>query len=134
MALVDRQPGSPTPMLSAIVISRDDEDLIEQCVRSVVEQECAEPFEVIVVISGRDRSADIVRDKFPAVTVVELSRPALPGEARNGGLRLARGTYVSFPGSHVVLPPGSLAARIGAHEMGFDMVTGTAVNGTETRA
>jgi glycosyltransferase involved in cell wall biosynthesis len=122
------------PVLSAIVISRDDEDRIERSVRSVVEQECPEPFEVIVVTSGTDRTAAIVRERFPDVRLVELDRPALPGEARNAGLWVARGDYVSFPGSHVELPPGSLAARLRAHEQGWAMVTGTTVNGTRTRA
>lgn len=122
------------PALSAIVISRDDEDRIARAVASVVNQESPWPFEVIVVTSGTDRTAEIVRHEFPQVTLVELPRPALPGEARNAGLRLARGDYVSFPGSHVELPPGSLAARIEAHDLGFAMVTGTTLNGTRTRA
>ena len=122
------------PGLSAIVISRDDEARIERTVASVVNQSCPEPFEVIVVTSGTDRTAEIVRQRFPQVTLIELPRPALPGEARNAGLRVARGTYVSFPGSHVELPPGSLTARLQAHRLGYPMVTGVVLNGTRTRA
>lgn len=122
------------PVLSAIVISRDDEDRIERALRSVVSQECPFEFEVIAVVSGTDRTADIVREKFPEVRLVELPRPALPGEARNAGLRVARGDYVSFPGSHIELPSGSLAARVRAHELGYPMVTGVFENGTRTRA
>lgn len=120
------------PVLSAIVISRDDEERIERTVRSVVEQELDVPFEVILVTGGTDGTARIVRDRFPQVEVVELSHPALPGEARNAGLRVARGDYVSFPGSHVELPPGSLAARLRAHELGYPMVSAATLNGTLT--
>jgi hypothetical protein len=56
----------------------------------------------------------------------------LPGAARNAGLRVAQGDIVSFPGSHVELPPGSLAARMRAHAGGWEMVTGTVRNGTAT--
>lgn len=120
------------PVLSAIVISQNDEERIERAVRSVAAQELPEPFEVIVVVSGQDRTAEIVRERFPEVRLVELPRPALPGEARNAGLRIARGTFVSFPGSHVELPAGSLAARLRAHRMGYDMVSGSMLNGTDT--
>jgi glycosyltransferase involved in cell wall biosynthesis len=120
--------------LSAIVISRNDEARIARTVASVVNQSCPEPFEVIVVASGTDRTAGVVRKRFPGVTLIELPRPALPGEARNAGLRAARGSYVSFPGSHVELPPGSLAARLRAHRLGYPMVTGVVLNGTPTWA
>jgi hypothetical protein len=41
---------------------------------------------------------------------------------------------VSFPGSHIELPTGSLAARLRAHRLGYPLVTGTVLNGTLTRA
>ena len=68
------------------------------------------------------------------MTLIDLGKRALPGRARNAGVRAARGDYVSFPGSHVELPQGSLAARIAAHEAGWPMVTGSILNGTETRS
>jgi glycosyltransferase involved in cell wall biosynthesis len=122
------------PALSAVVISRDDGARLLRAVASVVAQESPWPFEVIVVASGEGNGAAMVRERFPSVNVVELPRPALPGEARNAGLRLARGEYVSFPGSHVELPPGSLAGRMRAHDRGYAMVTGTTLNGTRTWA
>ena len=87
-----------------------------------------------MVTSSGGNGAALVRERFPNVTVVDLPQPALPGEARNAGLRMARGEYVSFPGSHVELPPGSLAARLQAHDLGYAMVTGTTMNGTRTWA
>jgi glycosyltransferase involved in cell wall biosynthesis len=122
------------PVLSAIVISRNDAATIERSVRSVAEQRCGAPFEVIVAASGDDGTAQRVRGLFPEVTVLDVPEPGLPGAARNAGVAAARGEFVSFPGSHVELPPGSLAARIRAHELGYSMVTGSIVNGTTTRS
>ena len=122
------------PVLSAIVISRDDEERIERAVGSVVGQEVPVPFEVIVVVSGTDGTADIVRRRFPTVHLVVLEGEALPGRARNAGVRVARGDFISFPGSHTELPPGSLAARVAAHEQGYAMVTGSMRNGNTTSA
>jgi glycosyltransferase involved in cell wall biosynthesis len=130
--LASLDPGAP--VLSAIVIARNDEATIERSVRSVVEQDCPVPFEVVVAASGHDSTAELVRERFPQVKVVEVPEPGLPGMARNAGLAVARGEYVSFPGSHVELSSGSLAARVRAHELGYSMVTGTILNGTPTRA
>jgi glycosyltransferase involved in cell wall biosynthesis len=135
----DDEPGEAvaddaTPALSAIIISRNDEGTIARSVASVVNQDVPEPFEVIVVTSGTDHTASIVREQFPSVTVVELDRPALPGEARNAGLAVARGSYITFPGSHIELLSGSLAARLRAHRRGYAMVTGAVPNGTPTTA
>ena len=125
---------APAPALSAIIIARNDEATIARSVASVVNQDVPEPFEVIVVTSGTDRTAEIVRQQFPGVIHVDLDRPALPGEARNAGLRVASGEFVSFPGSHVELLPGSLSARLRAHRRGYAMVTGITENGNTSRA
>jgi len=120
------------PLLSAIVIARDDEATIERSVRAAVEQECAEGFEVIVIASGTDRTAQIVRERFPTVRLIELDHPALPGEARNAGWRVARGRFVTFPGSHVEVLPGYYAAQIHSHLRGYAMVCGRLANGNST--
>jgi len=129
------EPYDPdAPVLSAIVIAREDAERIERVVGSVLAQETPEPFETIVVVSGSPRTADVVRRCFPYVTLVELPDPVFPGAARNAGLELARGDFVSFPGSHIELPQGSLAARIRAHERGYPMITGSTLNGTRSPA
>ncbi len=133
--VIDPEPlGPDEPAISVVVIARDDEAVITRAVSAAAGQDLSEPFEVIVVTSGTDQTAAVVRDRFPQVTVVELDHPALPGEARNAGLRVAHGRYVTFPGSHIELAPGSLAARLDAHQRGWPMVAETMLNGTRTPA
>jgi glycosyltransferase involved in cell wall biosynthesis len=122
------------PFLSAVVIAQNNASTILRTITSVLAQDCPEPFEVILVDSGSDGTVELVRSKFPQVIVVDLRNPVLPGRARNEGLKIARGDYVSFPGSHVELLPRSLAARIEAHKKGYAMVTGSILNGTDTLA
>ena len=132
---VSEQPLNPDrPALSVIVISQNDRDRIEEVMDALVAQEVDQPVELILVNSGRDGTAELVRERYPMVRVVHLSEPALPGRARNAGLEIARGDYVTFPGSHIVVPPGSLQRRLDAHENGYAMVCGAVLNGTETRA
>ncbi len=117
-----------------IVISRDDEDRIERAWarssgRSATSRSRSSSSPAVPTPPPPSSAAC-----FPDVRVVELDHPALPGEARNAGLRFARGEIASFPGSHVELMPGSLAARLRAHDQGWSMVTGTTRNGTDTAA
>lgn len=122
------------PKLTAIVISYNDQERIRAVLRALVTQRTTAAVQRILVTSGDDETAEIAHREFPEVEVVRLPGRAWPGTARNAGLRLARGDFVSFPGSHVVLEPDSLQSRIEAHEQGFCMVTGSVENGTRTMA
>jgi hypothetical protein len=122
------------PRLTAVVIAFEEAAQLESAVRAALAQQTSEPFEVIAVTSGRDGAAERLARALPALEVVDLGARALPGTARNAGLRRARGEIVSFPGSHVRLAPGSLEARMRAHARGHAMVSGTPLCGTTTRA
>jgi hypothetical protein len=122
------------PVLSAVVIATDDGSAIRAPLEAALAQRCDVRFEVIVVVSGSPTTADLVRREFPGVTLIELPERVLPGRARNEGLARSRGEFVSFPGSHVIVAPGTFQARITAHERGYAMVTGSIVNGNRTRA
>ena len=122
------------PTLSVIVISQNDRDRIQEVMEALLEQKLEHSFEVILVNSGKDGTAGFVKERYPGVHVIHLPEPALPGKARNAGLQVASGDYVTFPGSHIVLPPGSLHSRVDAHEKGYAMVTCSVLNGTCTWA
>jgi glycosyltransferase involved in cell wall biosynthesis len=124
----------PAPALSVVIVAGDDQQRIERCVRSVVEQECPEPFEVIVLVGGANVTASAVREKFPSVRVANLGSGVLPGATRNVGLLRARGEYVCFWGPHVEVAPGSLAGLLRAHREGNAIVASTVVNETPSAA
>jgi glycosyltransferase involved in cell wall biosynthesis len=126
------EPGPP--VLSAIVISQNDLDRIEEVMDALVRQRVDQPFETILVNSGNDGTAEFVKERYPEVHVIHLSEPALPGKARNEGLKVARGQFIAFPGSHTVVSANNLQSRIDAHERGYAMVTGSVLNGTRTWA
>ena len=120
------------PAITAVVIAQNDEAVIDRSVEALVSQQVDEDFEIIVVCSGTDGTYARVKHGHPTVRCVQLPERALPGEARNAGLWMAGGEYVTFPGSHVWLMPGSLQARLHAHDNGWDLVTAAVVNGNTT--
>ena len=75
------------PLLSTVVISQNNATTIERTIASIVAQDCPDPFEIILVDSGTDRTVEIVRLKFPGVIVVDLQHPVLPAEPATRGSR-----------------------------------------------
>lgn len=120
------------PTLSAVVISQNDRDRIIPVMDALTRQVVTEPTEIILVDSGTEETAAFVRARYPTVRVIHLPDPALPSRARNVGLMAARGDYVTFPGSHVVVQADFLQQRIDAHARGYAMASGHVLNGTHT--
>jgi len=110
------------PALSAIVFGYRNEDTILRAVRSLMEQESDEPFEVIVATSGGDRSAALVRETYPSVRVAESPTRLLPGGVRNLGTALATGDVVGYLEADCVARPGWVQRRIDLHRAGHEAV------------
>ncbi|MGH9918725.1 MAG: glycosyltransferase family 2 protein, partial [Nitrososphaerales archaeon] len=113
------------PGMTTVVIARDDADTIAGSLQALEDEGHGIDLEIVVVVSGSAPTAAAARCALPYADVVELEEPVLPGEARNIGLARAKGSVVSFPGSHVLVRRGSLAIRLAAHRRGYAMVTGT---------
>lgn len=120
------------PVITAVVIAQDDEQVIERSLSALVTQRIDEAYEVILVGSGGDRTVELSRARYPSVRAVQLPKRVLPGAARNVGLWMANGVYITFPGSHVWLSQDSLQHRKDAHDAGWDMVTCAVENGNHT--
>jgi glycosyltransferase involved in cell wall biosynthesis len=123
-----------SPAMTAVVIAQDDADTIKESLVAIDRQQPDVDLELVVVVSGSADTAEAARRSMPDADVVDLEQSILPGEARNIGLTRARGSIITFPGSHVRVSPGSFAARLAAHQRGYAMVTGTILNGTDTFA
>ncbi|MEP3036642.1 MAG: glycosyltransferase [Pseudoruegeria sp.] len=115
-------------------MSQNNATTIEKTLTSIVTQDCPVSFEIILVNCGTDKTVEIAQAHFPHIRTVKLNEPALPGRARNAGVKISQGDYLSFPSAHIELAPGSLRARVKAHQKGYAMVSGAMVNGTLTSA
>ncbi|MCW1296182.1 MAG: glycosyltransferase [Candidatus Parvarchaeota archaeon] len=88
-------------LVSFIVPTYNSEKTIRECIESILKQKCKK--EVIVVDGcSTDKTREILRE-YPIKLLVEKKKG--PAAARNKGLRTARGKYIAFIDSDVVLPP-----------------------------
>jgi peptidoglycan/xylan/chitin deacetylase (PgdA/CDA1 family)/GT2 family glycosyltransferase len=108
--------------MSIVVFGYRNEATIIRAVRSLVEQDSDDRFEVIVATSGGDRTAALVRSTFPDVSVIESPTRLLPGGVRNLGAALATGEIVTFLEADCVACPGWVRTRIALHREGHEAV------------
>lgn len=100
--------------MSIIVISKDEETVIEQCLTSIFLQTYPN-LELVLVDSSQDRTFEIIerlrdRTKIPA-TIVRV--PALgAGYARNVGLENATGEIVSWVDADETIPPEYISEAV----------------------
>ncbi|HET6455567.1 MAG TPA: glycosyltransferase [Armatimonadota bacterium] len=79
---------------SVIIPSYKSKDTIIPVVSAVMGQETDVPFEVIVVESSNDGTAEMVRERFPEVKVIASKERLLGGAARNIGAEEASGELI----------------------------------------
>jgi glycosyltransferase involved in cell wall biosynthesis len=122
--------SEPQVKVSVIIPSYNQKHVIFAVLESVLQQETHFPFEVIVVESSGDDTAQLVRERFPDVRVLELKERAFPGTARNEAIRMARGEILAFTDTDCVVAPDWLSTLTRAHGDGYPIVGGMVRNGT----
>lgn len=97
--------------LSVIIPSYNNEQYVEACVRSVLDQQTTSSYEVIVVNDGsKDGTRQLLEKAFgedPRVRLIHQENQGLSG-ARNTGIDLAAGRYLLFLDSDDRLLPGAV--------------------------
>src|SRR5689334_19968314 len=88
---------SEMPLVSAVIPTHRRPMEVIRAIKSVLRQTYS-PIEVIVVIDGQDNEtrAAVEALRQPSVTGLETGHHAGPAEARNMGIRAARGIYVGL--------------------------------------
>ena len=102
------QAGDRTPLYSVVIPHYPQPDLLERCLESLMAQENAPPFEVIVVDNASKEMPTAVCARFPQVHLL-LETIKGPGPARNMGAREARSPVIVFLDSDSVADPDWLA-------------------------
>lgn len=119
------------PLVSIIVPCYNSERTIQRCLQSLCEQRTTVSFEVVVVDSSSDRTAQIVADHFPSIRLIQLKDRALAGAARNVGIKATRSEYCLMIDSDCVAEPDLVERAIARHREGdYAAVGGSLENGT----
>jgi GT2 family glycosyltransferase len=108
------------PFVSVIVVNYNRKHFLRDCLESLADQTYPlDRREVILVDNGSsDGSAEYVREQFPWVRLVSLSRNWGFAKGNNIGLRHARGELIALLNNDAVAEPGWLAALTGALRQG----------------
>lgn len=98
------------PGISIIVLTCNSEKFIRPCLGSIFKQ-LHEGLEVIVVDNGsKDKSVAIIKENFRGIGIIENAVNLGAAEARNQGIKLARGEWILFLDCDTVLKDDFFAA------------------------
>jgi glycosyltransferase involved in cell wall biosynthesis len=105
-------------VISVIVPVRNGRPWLEQQLQALAEQECHEPWEVVVADNNSTDESGLLVQKWAnrcgKIRLVDASRANGPGAARNAGVAVARGELLAFCDADDVVQPGWLAAHVSA--------------------
>jgi GT2 family glycosyltransferase len=110
-------------------------ELIDGCLADLCAQDLDEGYEVILVESTGDGTAERLQRAFPGVRVIAPPHRTLPAEAQNIGVAAAQATFVAITNHDCRLPPDWLRRMLARHDAGDYAAVGGAVrNGTPRSA
>src|SRR3954466_4944098 len=118
------------PVFSVIVPAYNAGREPVEAFTALASQHFEHPFEVIVVDSGPLSVSQLVQQRYPEFRIVRSEHRLGPGQARNAGVRIARGRYIAFCSVDTPPYPHWLRERYAEHAKGFPLVAGSISNGT----
>lgn len=95
--------------VSVVIVNWNTKDLLAQCLESLKKNTHHLTYEMIVVDNASgDGSPEMVKEKFPDVTLIPNRENRGFGRANNQGLQIAQGKYILFLNSDVVVSDSCL--------------------------
>ncbi|MBM4257515.1 MAG: glycosyltransferase [Deltaproteobacteria bacterium] len=131
----DCRPSTAELSCAVVVASFRPGELIDRCLHSLLVQQGVGRYEVVVVDSSADGTAERLRQDFPAVTVIGLDQQTHQSAARNIGVAHTRAPYIAITDQDCIVPPDWLARLLAHHQRGTYAIVGGAIgNGTPENA
>ncbi|HLD11749.1 MAG TPA: glycosyltransferase family 2 protein [Patescibacteria group bacterium] len=100
---------SQFPSISAVIVTWNSEDYITDCLSSLEKELHPAMHEVYVIDNNSsDKTASIVKKKFPFVRMIQNKDNKGFGAANNQGIRKASGDYILLLNPDTIVHPGSI--------------------------
>jgi glycosyltransferase involved in cell wall biosynthesis len=99
------------PLVSVVVPVYNAEEFLGDALDSVFAQDY-EPVEVVVVDDGSTDASGAIAEAYPGVRYIRQENQG-PAAARNVGIAVARGEFVSFVDADDVVLPNKLTVQVG---------------------
>ena len=99
------------PLVSVIIPTRNRKTVLLRCIASVMDQDMTDHEIIVLDDAGDDGTRESLARKFPGVGYIRSSVRRGPSALRNMGLLRARGEFVLFLDSDVVLPDPETISR-----------------------
>lgn len=117
--------------ISVIIPSYNPGEFLNHCLNSIVNQETALSFEIIVADSSESELGPAIVEQFPGVRWIHSQTQLLPGEARNLGVRHAKGKLLAFIDTDAAAESDWLERihRVHQSDKNVDVVCGAVKNG-----
>jgi GT2 family glycosyltransferase len=111
--LSESQSANLVTDLSIVIVTWNTKRIVAECVESIERSTAAVKAQIIVVDNAStDGTADLIRERFPLVTLICNQENVGFARANNIGIRLCTGDYVFLINSDVVVPEGCLQKMI----------------------
>jgi GT2 family glycosyltransferase len=115
--------------LSVIISSFNSISTIGACLKSLEIQVDTECFEIILIDSSSDGTAEFVKHNFPQVNISRYTERKFCGDARNIGIARARGEIVAFIDADCRAEPHWVEEILRAHDSPDFAIGGVIANG-----
>lgn len=117
------------PELSVIIASYNSGKFIKDCLKSLENQKTDKDFEIIVVDSSTDGTAEFIKGKYHKVTLFQFTERKYCGDARNFGISVAKGKIIAFIDADCIAHSNWINEILKAHQSSRLAIGGAIANG-----
>jgi GT2 family glycosyltransferase len=119
------------PLVSVVVPCYRPGRLIDGCLEDLLAQDLAGPYEIIVVESTGDGTAERIKARSPRLRVIAPPSRTFPAEAQNIGVAAASAPFIAITNHDCRLSADWLRRLLARHDTGsYAAVGGAVANGT----